>query len=340
MNRFICVICAALATLGCGLLLAPAAVGSTADNTATAINVDAQGGEVNRIEVTYASGPNEYTVTDTVGITAQGTCAQVNPTTVTCPGAGIVALSVDTGNGNDVVKLDAATIPTSVKGDLNGGQKNDRLISANGADLLAGGGGDDTLNGNNGADEFKGGGGTDTVVYPGSRTAGVNVTIGAGGANDGNALDQTAAKRDDVDRNVEGVVGTRGPDALTGDRSAETLNGGDGNDTLSGNNGDDVILGLGGGDLLSGGDGDDSLLASVGNDRLLGGNDDDRLGAGAGNDRLVGDAGVDAMKGRGGIDRINARDGTRDAAINCGPGANRLELARRDRRLDPRAKSC
>jgi Ca2+-binding RTX toxin-like protein len=333
-------ISAGLAALGCGLLLAPAAAASTADNTATAINVNAQGGEVNRVLVSYASGPDEYTVTDTAGITAQGTCAQVNPTTVTCPGAGIVTLSVNAGNGNDVVELDAGTIPTSVKGDLDGGQKDDRLTAANGADLLDGGPGDDTMNGNDGADGFKGGGGTDTVVYPSARTTGVAVTIGAGTANDGNALDLTGAKRDDVDRNVEGVVGTLGADALTGDRSAETLNGGEGNDTLTGGNGNDMLLGLGGDDLLSGGDGDDSLLASVGNDQLLGGTDDDRLGGGAGNDRLRGDAGVDAMKGRGGIDRIKARDGTRDAAIDCGPGDNSLELARRDRRLDPRAKSC
>jgi len=329
-----------LAGLGCVLLFASPAAGSTADNTATAINVDAQGGEVNRILVSYASGPDQYTVTDSAGITAQGTCAQVNPTTVTCPGAGIVSLSVDTGNGNDVVELDQDTIPTSVKGDLNGGQRNDRLTGANGADTLDGSSGDDTMNGNDGADEFKGGGGTDAVVYPSARTAGVTVTIGAGTANDGNALDLTGAKRDDVDRNVEGVVGTLGADVLTGDRSAETLNGGEGNDTLTGNNGDDALRGLGGDDLLSGGDGDDSLLASVGNDRLLGGSDDDRLGGGAGDDRLRGDAGVDAMKGRGGIDRIKARDGTRDATINCGPGANGLELARRDRGLDPRAKSC
>jgi Ca2+-binding RTX toxin-like protein len=321
------------------LVLAPQAMGSTADNTATAINVDAPGNEVNRILVTYAAGPDLYTLTDTAGITAQGTCTQVNPTTVTCPGLGILTISVNAGNGNDRVELDDGTIPPVVKGDLDGGQRNDTLIAANGADALAGGSGNDNLNGNNGADAFKGAGGTDTVTYAG-RVAGVVVTIGAGTANDGNVLDLTAGKRDDVDKDVETVIGTVAADVLTGDRSGETLNGGEGNDTLNGGGGNDSLLGFGGDDLISGSSGRDSLLGAVGNDRLLGGGGDDRLGAGAGNDRLRGDGGVDTMKGRAGIDRIKARDGVRDAAINCGPGANSLERARRDKRLDPRAKSC
>jgi Ca2+-binding RTX toxin-like protein len=328
-----------LAGFGTTLLLAPAALGSTADTTATAINVGAPGNETNRLLVTYTLVPDEYTITDTAGITAQGTCTQVNPTTVTCPGPPVTAITVDAGKGDDRVELDRATIPSAVSADLNGGQKNDTLISANGADVLDGSSGNDSLNGNDGADEFKGGGGTDTVSYSG-RVAGVTVTIGSGTANDGNALDQTGIKRDDVDKNVEVVVGTGAADSLTGERSGETLNGGGGNDTLSGNGGGDTLLGYAGNDLLSGGDGDDALIASAGNDRLLGGSNDDRLGAGGGDDLLRGQSGVDSMKGKGGIDTIRAKDGTRDSAINCGSGANALESASRDRRLDPRARSC
>jgi Ca2+-binding RTX toxin-like protein len=330
---------AGLAGFGATLLLAPAALGSTADTTATAVNVDAQGNETNRILVKYTLVPDEYTITDTVGITAQGTCTQVNPTTVTCPGPGVTAITVDAGQGDDRVELDQATIPSAVGADLNGGQNKDTLISANGADVLDGSSGNDSLNGNGGADEFKGGGGNDTVSYSG-RVAGVTVTIGSGTANDGNALDQTGIKRDDVDKDVEGVVGTGAADVLTGERSGETLNGGAGNDTLTGNGGGDTLLGFAGNDLLSGGDADDALIASAGNDRLLGGSDDDRLGGGGGNDLLRGQRGVDSMKGKGGIDTIRAKDRTRDSAINCGAGANALESARRDRRLDPRAKSC
>jgi hypothetical protein len=36
------------------------------------------------------------------------------------------------------------------------------------------------------------------------------------------------------------------------------------------------------------------------------------------------------MKGKTGVDRINARDGTRDVKISCGPGPRRLEAAKRD----------
>ncbi len=46
------------------------------------------------------------------------------------------------------------------------------------------------------------------------------------------------------------------------------------------------------------------------------------------------------MKGKTGIDRINARDGERDVKISCGPGPKRLEGAKRDKRLDPRPRSC
>jgi len=330
---------AGLAGFGCLLLVAPTAAGSTADTTPTTLNVRAQGNETNRILVTYSSGLDQYTVTDTAGITAQGTCAQVNPTTVNCPGVGIATISVDAGNGNDRVELSRATVPASVEGDLDGGQRNDTLIGSDGVDVLDGGSGSDSLNGNGGADELRGGGGRDTVSYAG-RLVGVSVTIGSGTANDGNALDQTGAKRDDVDKSVEAVVGTGAADSLTGDRSAETLQGGGGNDTLRGNGGDDRLLGHAGNDLLAGGGGDDLLFGFAGNDRLLGRAGNDRLGGGGGNDRLRGHRGVDAMRGARGIDRIFAKDRTRDAVINCGPGSNRREFARRDKRLDPRARSC
>ena len=77
-----------------GFLLLPAAPteASTADTTATELQVRAPGNEVNRIRVTYNLGLDQYTVTDTAGITAQAPCTQVNPTTVTCPGAGILTL--------------------------------------------------------------------------------------------------------------------------------------------------------------------------------------------------------------------------------------------------------
>jgi hypothetical protein len=40
-----------------------------------------------------------------------------------------------------------------------------------------------------------------------------------------------------------------------------------------------------------------------------------------------------------GIDRRRAKDGTRDVKIKCGPGPNKAESAKRDKHLDPRARS-
>jgi hypothetical protein len=77
-----------------------------------------------------------------------------------------------------------------------------------------------------------------------------------------------------------------------------------------------------------------------GDDRLQDGPDGDRLAGGPGNDFMKGKRGSDVMKGKKGIDRIRAKDGLRDVKISCGPGTNRLEKAIRDRRLDPKPRSC
>jgi hypothetical protein len=54
---------------------------------------------------------------------------------------------------------------------------------------------------------------------------------------------------------------------------------------------------------------------------------------------LNGKKGVDAMNGKRGIDQIHAHDGERDHKINCGAGDNSL-VVKRDKRLDPRPRSC
>jgi hypothetical protein len=82
------------------------------------------------------------------------------------------------------------------------------------------------------------------------------------------------------------------------------------------------------------------LRGGPGSDRQFGKNGNDRVAGGAEDDFLHGGSGHDVMKGKSGIDRINARDGRRDVKINCGPGPRRLEGAKRDKRKDPRPKSC
>ena len=54
----------------------------------------------------------------------------------------------------------------------------------------------------------------------------------------------------------------------------------------------------------------------------------------------MGNHGHDVLKGKGGIDFLRAKDRTHDFKINCGSGSNRLEGAKRDKRLDPRPRSC
>jgi Ca2+-binding RTX toxin-like protein len=333
---------AAIAVLSATLLSASSAIASNATIIGTdTIKVTATANETNRILVTYASGSDIYTITDSAAnITASGLCAAVDSHTVTCPGPGITTIDVDVGRANDSAELDRTTIPTAVTGKLVGDSGNDTLLGANGPGDIQGGTGRDLIDGRNGADDIQGGSNTDTLLYPADRTTTLFVTVGSGNNNDGNELDQTGSRRDTVHGDVEGVTGAAGGDILIGDRSAETLIGGDGNDFLAGQGGGDALFGLLGDDLLSGGDGNDTARGFFGNDRVLGGPGNDRLIGGADNDFVRGKKGIDVMKGNTGIDAINAKDGTRDVKINCGPGPNGLEGAKRDKRRDPRPRSC
>jgi Ca2+-binding RTX toxin-like protein len=332
---------AGFAALGMTLVAAPSALASNATITGDTIRVTASPNEINRVLVTYASGTDIYTVTDTgANITASGLCAAVDSHNVSCPGTGIKTVDVDVGRGDDSAELDRMTIPAAVAGKLNGSSGNDTLVGSNGPDDIQGGSGRDLIDGKNGADDIQGGSNTDMLLYPAERATAIFVTIGSGNNNDGNELDQTGSRRDTVHGDIESVTGAAGGDTLIGDRSSETLIGGDGNDLLAGQGGGDTLFGLLGDDLLSGGDGDDTARGFFGNDRVLGGPDNDRLVGGADNDFVRGKKGRDVMKGNTGIDFIGAKDGTRDVKINCGPGLNSQEAAKRDKRLDPRPRSC
>jgi Ca2+-binding RTX toxin-like protein len=332
---------AGIAALGVTIVAAPSALASNATITGDTIRVTASPNEINRVLVTYASGTDIYTVTDEgANITASGLCAAIDSHNVSCPGTGIKTVDVDVGRGNDSAELDRLTIPTAVEGKLDGDRGNDILLGANGPDDIRGGSGRDLIDGRNGADDIHGGSNTDMLLYPADRTTALFVTVGSGNNNDGNELDQTGSIRDTVHGDVEGVTGAAGGDILIGDRSAETLIGGDGNDFLAGQGGGDALFGLLGDDLLSGGDGNDTARGFFGNDRVLGGPGNDRVIGGADNDYVRGKAGIDVMKGNTGIDAINAKDGTRDLKINCGPGPRSQEWAKRDKRLDPRPRSC
>jgi Ca2+-binding RTX toxin-like protein len=344
--------------VGIVLALAPIAVASTVTVTnGNTVRVLESGSEVNRVTVSYDAGLDLYTVVDAAAnLTPSGTCTAVNAHTATCPGTGVKTISVDTDAQNDSIAMDLTTIPTTVTGNLDGGSGNDSvsghgtLTGDSGNDLIQGsplgdnvraGGGRDFIDAGDGPDDIQGGSSTDTLIHPASRTTPVNVTVGSGNFNDGGAEDLgSTGRRDTVHGDIEAVVGTPQADLIAGDSSSETLVGGLGNDILSGNNGNDTLLGLEGDDVLVGGDGRDLLRGWLGADRLFGGQGNDRVSGGPDGDLVVGNLGSDVLKGKGGIDFLRAKDGTSDFRIKCGPGSNRAEGATRDKRLDPRARSC
>lgn len=141
------------------------------------------------------------------------------------------------------------------------------------------------------------------------------------------------------------IVGSNGPDTITGTRGDDVIVAlgendavdggpgsdliclGDGDDRATGGAGDDALVGEGGGDVIVGGGGDDiglggdgtdrvTLGAGVdvaeggsGNDSLAGGPDPDRLTGGDGDDTISGDDGWDTVLGGGGRDTLGGGEG-------------------------------
>jgi Ca2+-binding RTX toxin-like protein len=181
--------------------------------------------------------------------------------------------NLDGGNDIDTVAyLDdlGANIDVSLDGQTNDGPDgldNVRAEKVYGTDLndtFVGGSGDDTFIGGRGADRFQGNAGIDTVGY-GDTDVGVVVTI------DNIANDGPPGEGDNVNLDIENVVGTAKNDTITGSDSANKLTGSVGNDTLNGGGGNDVLYGSAGNDTLNGGDGNDTLLGETGADTFNGG---------------------------------------------------------------------
>lgn len=108
------------------------------------------------------------------------------------------------------------------------------------------------------------------------------------------------------------------------------LVGTDGPDTLTGSGAGDVIFGRGGSDRIHGRDGHDCLIGGAGNDTLRGESGDDRLTGGRGADTLLGGAGINAYDAGSGNDVVNSVNG-RVEFVRCGPGQDRATVDRRDR---------
>jgi serralysin len=112
----------------------------------------------------------------------------------------------------------------------------------------------------------------------------------------------------DIRSIIEGVVGGRGNDRLTGNFVNNFINGRAGNDKLFGLSGDDSILG---------GKGNDALTGGAGNDLLVGGAGADVLDGGLGADTFDYNSVSHSVKG----------SGTRDSVIGFDPVDDKFDLS-------------
>ena len=150
--------------------------------------------------------------------------------------------AIDGGAGDDDLIGDAGV--AAATDTMAGGPGNDRVRGEGGNDTVDGGPGDDaveggtgadTLSGDPGADRILGGPDTDVVSYASS----VDVTVHLG---DGTARSQEPGDVDTV-LEVEGAIGGRRADTITGTGGANTLAGAAGEDYLEGARGPDRLDG-------------------------------------------------------------------------------------------------
>jgi serralysin len=138
------------------------------------------------------------------------------------------------------------------------------LLGSDFADTLIGDNARNVLVGGRGADVLDGQGGFDFVRYDIYHTgrSGVRASLATPATNTGNAAGDTYTS-------VEGLIGTRFADRLTGDDVRNSLKGQAGNDILSAGLGDDLVYGGSGNDGLNGGYGNDRLYGEAGRDSFI-----------------------------------------------------------------------
>ena len=218
--------------------------------------------------------------------------------------------SLSTGVGNDSL--------FGLRGDdnLNAGEGDDILNGGAGNDLMFGGNGDDIYYYTSGFDTIVDTSGEDRLriqkkfdlsdmAFLKSQANELDLEIYASGElivriegfyNTNGAIELLELKDGtifDLERQAQGIVGTRKGDVLRGDVNEFILS--------------DRIVGLAGKDIIKGGKGADVLEGQGGNDKLKGGKGDDIQIGGAGKDMLIGGAGVDISRGGMGNDTYKAR---------------------------------
>jgi Ca2+-binding RTX toxin-like protein len=345
-------------SLGISAVFAPfpaVAAAATAHIEIKRIYYIAGPGEENDISISLVG--SDYVLSDPGALITAGSGCSSSGNQAVCPAAGIIGITVNTGDGADSARNNTSTPST-----LSGGDGNDSL---------QGGNGNDTLRGNRGLDTHSGGAGDDFVDTRGDK--GDVVTCGVG--NDfvnADSGDTVAADCETVDRGAgppppppkpppsprsdpngpgrpssaterllgpsetrkldpgacaNDISGTHGDDRISGTRLGDALFGLSGGDVLNGLGGDDCIFGGLGSDRLSGAGGDDRLIGDEnkgagGNDRISGDSGNDLAVGGPGRDVLIGGHGRDRLWGGKGNDRL--RGGAGDDRLKGGPGRNRL----------------
>jgi RTX calcium-binding nonapeptide repeat (4 copies) len=194
-------------------------------------------------------GSNDSIPNSTSGgrIVAGGSCDQDSTgRNARCPTNGLTSVVVSLGDGDDEYEGTPERVATQL--DLGAGDDSAALDTRSGVlNNLSGGTGDDEfdIGRSSGADVVNGdedqeGDDLDTVTYA-SRPFAATATIGLTITLDGVAADGASGEGDNVQADVEKVVGTSRNDSLTGSAGRDTLEGGLGVDSFAGNAGVDTF---------------------------------------------------------------------------------------------------
>jgi uncharacterized repeat protein (TIGR01451 family) len=240
----------------------------------------------------------------------------VPPPVTVIGGDGIDTVSYAAAFGNVSISLDDVANDGTGADNVHSDVEN--VIGGTGNDTIVGSAADNAFDGGSGADTFHGGGGTDTVDYS-SRTGPVTGTI------DGIADDGELFEGDNIEPDVENVLGGSGSDQIVGSSAANSLSGGPGDDVLDGGLGADALIGGPGEDTAdyssrtnpvnisldgAANDGESGENDNVGADveDVVGGAGDDTLTGNALDNVLDGGPGADELIGGGGTDTADYSD--------------------------------
>jgi Ca2+-binding RTX toxin-like protein len=278
----LCLACAAL------LAGAPAAMAGNVEFDGSTLTFTAGAGEVNNVTLHHHLGTFTLTDFDTDPTETSASCTD-NGNNITCTRSGSTLIRVLLGDAADFFSaadgdlvdrielfgggdsdglfVNTATAPGHLieggDGDdglqaahgantLRGGAGEDQIDGGSGSDAIEGGADDDTFQSNRGTDDYRGGDGFDQlriICFESTCEAPISVTL------DDQPDDGAPGQASNVHSDVEDVTGSNRGDSLRGSQSANVL---------MGRRGPDTIDGLGGADVLSGETGDDEIRARDG----------------------------------------------------------------------------